>query len=146
MTNYETQLYGLITAWEDAAAAAAAAKLAELNARKVLTEFAFPDGVKEGVNDIALVDGRTLKVTGKKRYEFISDDAKVNAALERLRATDAEGAFIATRLAKHKTTLAVGEFKKLAPKLLKIVEKVVKVSAATPEVEVVRPKEPAIPA
>ncbi len=143
-TAREAELYKRITAWEDSKAAAAAAKLAEINARDELVKFAFPE-VAEGVQKIELPDARVLKVTGKKKFD-LADDDKVEAALLKMAAAAEDGAFYAKRVVKRKLELATGEFKKLPPALKKIFDKVVTIKPATPEVEVVRPKEPAVPA
>ncbi len=139
MTEQTSNIFDLINGWEDSKSVLASAKQLESTARHALVKAAFPGELTEGVQSKTLEDGRILKVTGKMNYK-LSEAEKVEAALGKLADADDAGDFIGQRLVKRKLELAIGEFKKLSPKLKKIFEKVVTISPVTPEVEIVRPK------
>jgi hypothetical protein len=135
-----------IKAWRDAKAAAASAVIAERNLRAEMVALCFPEA-KIGTNNLDIGQGYKLKYVKSLNYKLDTGDvdavtglSNTDRALDTIRSTGNEGAFIADRLVKWKPELSLTEYKALSDTFKKIINTVVTTSDASPEVEMVPPK------
>lgn len=134
--------------WQSLKDALAAAKDAEMEMRKYVVSRAFPDA-KEGMNNMDLGNGYTLKAGVKFNYK-LPDNDKVEAGLKKLETLGNEGTFIADRLVSWTPNFLLKEFRILeedaekgsqfAKDALKIVYEFLEVSEAAPTLEIKEPK------
>lgn len=143
----------MIMQWQQAKAAADSAIALERDLRATIVANAWPVGKRKvGTNNLDLGNGVTLKGVLALTYKLDSadDSARTYAAEEAIEALGNEGAFIASRLIKWKPELSVSEYKALETegqyanathvKIKAIIDEVLTISDASPQVSVVYPK------
>lgn len=99
-----------------------------------------------GTNNLDLGNGYTLKFVKGVNYSLDKGDVDPNTglcntdrALDNMRSTGNDGAFVADRLVKWKPELSISEYKKLSDTHKKIIDKVITTSDASPELTIVVP-------
>ena len=127
-----------LSAWNEINGALAEIKSLEADLRRSVVDDFVP-APKEGVNNVDLGDGYTLKITHKLNYSLADNDS-VNAALDKIAKSGNEGAFIAERLCSWTPRLSVSEYKDLSDDYRKIIDEVVTVKPAMPAVTIAAPK------
>ena len=133
----------LIMKHQEAVKVLAAAKEAELAARKAVltTVFNFDENVlRSGTENVELGGGYKLKAVFKINYSLDNTNEGVDKALTKIEKTGTEGKFIAERLVKWKPELSLSEYKQLPQKFKDIIDDVLKASEGTPSLELVEPK------
>ncbi len=137
----------LVAQHESAKAVLEAAKNSEMTARLMVGNYAFPlAGRKEGVNNLELSDGRTVKLGHKVNYKLSSDNEKVEKAEEACDAIGNEGSFLVERIITWEAKFSKSEYNKLDtsnPTHAKVkaeIDKVLEISNGTPSLEVKEPK------
>ena len=136
-----------IMAWQKAKDALATAAETEAALRRKVYAEGFPEP-KEGVNNLDLGGGYTLKATRKINYNLkeTKEGAETSAALDAIEHIGNEGEFIAQRIVTWKPSLSVSEYKKLDvtnpthKKIKDIIDGVLTTSDGMPTLEVVYPK------
>lgn len=123
------------------------AKNSEMEARLLVSNYAFPlAGRKEGVNNLELGDGRTVKLGHKVNYKLSSDVEKIEKAEDEIDAIGNEGSFLRERIITWKAEFSKSEYNKLDTnnpthaKVKAAIDKVLEVSNGTPSLEVKEPK------
>lgn len=140
----------LLMNWQNAKASADAAIALERDLRAKVVDTFFPDTAKRnvGVNNFDLGRGYQLKATLGLTYKLATaDDAKATGdAVDAIEALGNEGSFIAERMVKWKPELSVKEYKALDltnpthKKIKELIDGVLTITPASPQVEVVVPK------
>lgn len=123
------------------------AKNSEMEARLMVGNYAFPlAGRKEGVNNLELGDGRTVKLGHKVNYKLVADNDKIEKAEEACDAIGNEGSFLVERIITWKADFSKSEYNKLDtsnPTHAKVkaeIDKVLEISNGTPSLEIKEPK------
>jgi len=123
------------------------AKNSEMEARLMVGNYAFPvAGRKEGVNNLELSDGRTVKLGHKVNYKLVGDHDKIEKAEEACEAIGNEGSFLVERIITWSPSFSKSEYNKLdasIPTHAKVkaeIDKVLEISNGTPSLEIKEPK------
>lgn len=123
------------------------AKNSEMEARLMVGNYAFPlAGRKEGVNNLELGDGRTVKLGHKVNYKLSGDNEAVEKAEDECDAIGNEGSFLRERIITWEAKFSKSEYNKLDTsnpthaKVKAAIDKVLEVSNGTPSLEVKEPK------
>jgi len=129
----------LIAQHEAAKAVLDAAKNSELFARDLVASYAFPvQGRKEGMNNLELGDGRTVKLTHKVNYTLDGDNEAIEKAEDECAEAGNEGSFLAERIITWEAKFSKSEYNKLQadnPTHMKVkaaIDKVLKTTNGTP--------------
>lgn len=137
----------LVAQHEAAKAVLEAAKNSEMEARLMVGNYAFPlAGRKEGVNNLELSDGRTVKLGHTVNYKLTKDIEKVEKAEDEAAAAGNEGSFLAERIITWEAKFSKSEYNKLDTsnpthaKVKAAIDKVLEISNGTPSLEVKEPK------
>lgn len=137
----------LVAQHEAAKAVLEAAKNSEMEARLLVGNYAFPlAGRKEGVNNLELGDGRTVKLGHKVNYKLSGDNEAVEKAEDECDAIGNEGSFLRERIITWEAKFSKSEYNKLDTsnpthaKVKAAIDKVLEVSNGTPSLEVKEPK------
>ena len=152
----------LLLEWQQAQAVLAAAKETEMSLRKACVEAGFGENVKEGMNNLDLGEGYTLKAGVKFNYKLKAPEGydgtavdAVDDAIEAFGRISNEGAFIAGRLFKFTVDMSISEYRDLCEKakfeevakyngpytkMLAELNKVLDISEAAPSLEIKAPK------
>lgn len=133
--------------WQAASTALTAAKLDEMEKRKIAFPIVFGTEAKVGTNRVPLANGWNVKGVRKVNYALDKDISKINVAYDAVAALGNEGPFIAARILKRVYDFGEGEYKKLdttnptqaAAKLL--IDALVTTSDGAPTLELEPPKE-----
>jgi len=135
----------VLMAWEGAKNALTAAKENEMNWRKYVVKRAFPSP-KEGMNNLDLGNGYTLKASVKYNYRLLENEI-VEKCLDRITKIGNEGTFIADRLVSWTPNFLVTEYRALqeddsdqAKQILAIVNEMLEITDAAPIVSISAPK------
>lgn len=136
----------LLVDWQAKQAALAAAKEAEMTARKLAVMF-MHDPAKSGTTEnVELGGGYKAKMKVPVNYGFVkredgkTDKARIEKALSKIEKDGEAGELIAERLIKWTPELSLTEYKQLSDKYRKIIDDVVITSEGTPTLEIVEPK------
>lgn len=153
MNNVITPKDQLIMDWQQAKASADNAIALERRLRTQVVDTVFPKETRRvGTNNHDLGRGFTLRAVCSLSYKLDSsnDSAATTAVADEIEELGNEGAFLVDRLIKWKPELSVSEYKKLqeraatedqfAKKVLALLEPVLTITDASPQVEVVVPK------
>lgn len=141
---------GVIMLWQQQQANLQAIKEDEIELRKIVVKLKVSQP-KEGMNNVDLGGGFTLKAGVKINYKLDADNEKVEAALDQIEAIGNEGPFIASRLVKWTADLSITEYRKLCEdaktspdkqKMLDILNGVLTTTDGTPSLEIKEPKKP----
>ncbi|QJD54533.1 hypothetical protein [Sphingomonas phage Kharn] len=123
------------------------AKNSEMEARLMVGNYAFPlAGRKEGVNNLELGDGRTVKLGHKVNYKLSGDNEAVEKAEDECDAIGNEGSFLRERIITWEAKFSKSEYNKLDTsnpthaKVKAAIDKVLEISNGTPSLEVKEPK------
>lgn len=123
------------------------AKNSEMEARLMLANYSFPIGSrKEGVNNLELADGRTVKLGHKVNYNLVGDNDAIEKVEEEADKIGNEGTFLIERIITWEAKFSKSEYNKLDPsnpthdKVKKLVDSVLETKAGTPSLEVREPK------
>lgn len=123
------------------------AKNSEMEARLMVGNYAFPlAGRKEGVNNLELGDGRTVKLGHKVNYKLVGDNEAIEKAEDACEQIGNEGSFLAERIITWEAKFSKSEYNKLDtsnPTHAKVkaeIDKVLEISNGTPSLEVKEPK------
>lgn len=111
----------------------------ELEFRKYIVSRAFPQR-EEGTNTVELGNGYELKVQVKYNYKLDPDNAKIDAALDRMAKLGNEGSFVADRLVNWSASLSLTEYRTLEPQYKKIIDEVLTITEAAPTLVIKEPK------
>lgn len=139
---------GVMMLWQKQVEALAALKEDEIELRKEVVRLKV-DKPHEGMNNVDLGNGYTLKAGIKINYCLDKDNDKIEAALDQIEAIGNEGKFIAERLVKWTPTLSLTEYRTLCDdatkspdkkRILDIVNTVLTTSDGTPSLEIKAPK------
>jgi hypothetical protein len=123
-------------------------KADEMDLRKYIVKRAFPNP-NEGVNTLPLGNGYELKGTVKYNYKLDKDVTKIINAQERIGKVGNRGMFVADRLFSWKVDFLTTEYKILlkeqdesteAKEILKIINEVLTIDEAAPELKIKEPK------
>lgn len=132
--------------WETDKLVLEAAKLAEMESRKLAFTATFGNEAKVGTTRVPLANGYEAKGVRKTTFTLDKDFAKLNAAYDAICAVGNEGGLLAGRILKRVYDFGEGEYKKLDPanpthaaiKLL--VDAVLTTKDGAPTLEIVAPK------
>lgn len=123
------------------------AKDTEMNLRKLFAEYVLPSSErKEGVNNVDVGGGRTVKITHNVNYKLVGDHAKIEKAEADAAKVGNEGAFLIERIITWTPDFSKSEYNKLQEdnpthvKVKKIVDDILTTDAGAPKVEVKEPK------
>lgn len=140
---------GILMLWQKTKDALASAKADEMDIRKLAVKIYVPNP-QEGMNNVDLGNGFTLKAGVKFNYNLDKDNKKISAVLDEIAAIGNEGPFIAERLISWTPNFLLTEYRKLqdeadngnnnAKVILKIIGKVLTITDAAPTLEVKEPK------
>lgn len=137
----------LVAQHDEAKVILEAAKNSEMEARLMVGNYAFPvAGRKEGVNNLELSDGRTVKLGHKVNYKLASDNEAVEKAEEACEAIGNEGQFLVERIITWEAKFSKSEYNKLDvslpthAKVKQEIDKVLEISNGTPSLEIKEPK------
>lgn len=151
ITNYTEEAYiakrtELLVDWQAKQATLAAAKEAEMTARKAAVMF-MHDPTKSGTTENVEL-GKGYKATMKvpvsygfiKRDDGKTDKARIEKALSKIEKDGEAGELIAERLIKWTPELSLTEYKQLSDKYKKIIDDVIVTNEGTPTLEIKDPK------
>lgn len=137
----------LIQKWQADKLALTSAVIAEKASRAAVVEHVFGTDAPMGTNNFDLGEGFTLKYVRSTNYKLDKGDVDPNTgfnntdrALDLIRKTGNDGAFIADRLVKWTPELSVTEYKGLSDTHRKIINTVITTSDASPELTIATPK------
>lgn len=146
---------GVLMLWQRVKLAQEAIKEDEMNIRKIAVKVYVPQP-REGMNNVDLGNGYTLKAAVKYNYRLDPDNKKVEDALDRVARVSNEAAFIADRLVNWTPNFLLTEYRLLqdqaadtntdqyskgvARDILKIVSEVLTITDAAPTLEIKEPK------
>lgn len=146
---------GVLMLWQRTQKALAAAKEDEMEIRKTAVKVYVPQP-REGMNNVDLGNGYTLKAGVKFNYKLDSDIKKVEDALDRIAKVSNEAAFLADRLVSWTPNFLLTEYRLLeerakdtntdaydrgvARDILKILSEVLTITDAAPTLEIKEPK------
>ena len=138
----------LLMLWDNRKKAIETAKAEEMDLRKYIVKRAFPQK-EEGMNNKELGNGYILKAGIKYNYNLADNDI-VEDCLNRIAKIDNTGAFIADRLVSWKPSFLLQEYRQLvedkekgsksAEAILNIVNEMLTISEAAPNLEIKYPK------
>lgn len=138
----------LLVLWQQKKDAIETAKSAEMELRKYIVNRAFPQK-HEGTNTLELGGGYELKANVKFNYR-LADNVLVEATLNEIEKVGNEGQFIADRLVSWTPNFLLTEYRALqeqaekgsqqAKDILKLVEKMLTITDAAPELKIKEPK------
>jgi hypothetical protein len=135
----------LLAIWDEKKQALEAAKAGEMEARKAVFEFNFPNP-QPGVNRVELNNGYKLKATHKVNYKFAASNDAIDKAEDACCELGAEGKFLAERIICWKAEPSVSEYKKLDlsnpvhVQVKKHIDSVLEIKAGAPTLEIEAPK------
>lgn len=139
----------VLLSWQQAQEVLAAAKVTEMEWRKYCVKRAFPMP-NEGVNTLPLGNGYELKGTVKYNYKLDKDIHKVFDVQTRIAGMGNRGSLIADKLFSWKVDFLTTEYKALlkekdeseeARQILTVVNEVLIIEDAAPELKIKPPKE-----
>lgn len=138
----------LLLLWSDKKAAIEKAKSEEMDLRRYIVGREFPKA-SEGTTRKDLGNGYQLKAVVKYNYT-LAENSVVEECLDHIAALGNEGPFIADRLVSWKASFLKTEYNDLldrkekgderAIKILSIVDKMLTIKAAAPELDIIEPK------
>lgn len=138
----------LLILWSDKKAAIEKAKAEEMDLRKYIVSREFPKK-QEGTIRKNLGNGYQLKAVIKYNYTLADNDV-VEQCLNHIASLGNEGPFIADRLVSWKASFLKTEYNDLldrkdkgderAIKILNIVDKMLTIKEAAPELDIIEPK------
>jgi hypothetical protein len=127
-----------IQRWAEKAEQLAQLKAEELELRLELVAKYFAGG---GAGTVAADVGGGHQLVAKfEQRPKLAGEEETRGALQAIALADPAGVVLADRLVKFTPELRVGEYKKLPPKLAKLIDRVLTWSAATPALELRAPK------
>ena len=124
-----------------------AAKENELAFRKFTVKAVLPDA-KEGMNNVDLGNGYTLKAGVKYNYKLKGTNEEIEKALDDIEAMGNEGKFLAERLVSWTPNFLLTEYRMLnekdatdiQKKILARINEVLEITDAAPSLEIKEPK------
>jgi len=138
----------LLLLWQEKKDAIAKATADEMDLRKYIVKREFPKA-QEGTTRKDLGNGYQLKAVVKYNYTLAANDV-VEKCLDHIAALGNEGPFIADRLVSWKASFLKTEYNDLldrkekgderAIKILNIVEQMLTIKEAAPELDIIEPK------
>lgn len=160
LAQEKAQVMKDLATWYDCQAKLEKLKADELTYRNKVVQYFFPDGLKEGVQDVDMPEGWKLKVTGKINRKVQPElIAMVTQELDKVQeSVPAEERLQCADLIRYKPELSVTEYKKLVEQvktssggtqeffktLLTTFDQVLVTSDGTPSVELIQPKKPKV--
>lgn len=138
----------VLLSWQQAKDVLEAAKANEMDWRRYVVKRAFPSPT-EGTNTLSLGNGHELKGVIKYSYKLDKDIHKVWAVQNRIGALGNRGAFLADKFFSWKVDFLTTEYKKLldekdseeAKQILGLINEVLTIDDAAPELKIKPPKE-----
>lgn len=139
----------LLSVWEAAKDTLARAKESEMEARTAVTKFAFPTP-KEGMNNLPLNNGYTLKMGHKLNYNITAPNAKIEEAEDAAEKIGNEGAFLFERAITWEPKFSLSEYRKIEEgakeglpthtKVKALVDSLLEIKPGAPSLEIKEPK------
>lgn len=135
----------LLKAWDDAKNVLERAKATEMDIRKAVFGYCFPQP-KEGVNRIPLANGFALKASHKVNTNIIASNDEVDKAEDAAAQLGNEGTFLFERIITWEAKFSKAEFKKLDPSSVvhigvkKLIEALIEDKPGSPTLEIEAPK------
>lgn len=141
----ESERTRVLKQWEAAKNILDAAKVAEMDLRKIAMAYVFADA-EVGTNRVSLGNGWAIKGVRKISYSLEKDTAKVGTIDDQIRALGNEGPVIAERILKRVYDFSESEYKKLdvaMPTQLRakqLIDSILTTKDAAPTLEIEAPK------
>lgn len=135
----------LLKNWEDAKIKLEAAKTSEMEARKAVADYCFPEA-REGTNRIELNQGFSLKMVHKLNHKIAASNDQVDAIEVEAGKLGNEGTFLIERVITWTPGFSKSEYKKLDvslpthAKVKALVDSVLEITPGAPTLEIEEPK------
>lgn len=158
LAEEKAQAFADLASWYQKSAALKALREEEMELRNKVTQYFFPNGLKEGVNDCEMPEGWKLKVTGviNRKVNVESIPAITQELAEAQKHLPEEEQVDISEFIKYKPELSITPYKKLIEsvkitsgesqehfkKLLTIFDQVLTITDGSPQVELTEPKKP----
>lgn len=134
-----------LAAWDEAKAILDRAKASEMEARKAVADYCFPEA-KEGTNRIELNNGHSLKMVHKLSYKISASNDEIDRIEDEAGKIGNEGTFLIERIITWTPNFAKSEYNKLEPgnpthvKIKALVDRVLTITPGAPSLEIEAPK------
>lgn len=129
----------VLQVWRQLLADLEAAKAAEKNLRNFILAHEFQNASR-GTHNIDLGNGWKLKAVVKENLKLDKDQAKIDAVIEEISKAGNEGAFLVGRLISYEPKLNEKEYRELGDTYRRIIDKIVTITPAQSQLELVEPK------
>lgn len=135
----------LLAAWDTAKATLERAKNAEMDIRKIVFGYCFPNPTV-GTQRVPLANGFNLKAVHKETTKIVASIDAIDKAEEEAGKIGNEGTFLFERIVVWKPDFSLSEFKKLDPTLpvhaqvKKLIEGLIETKPGAPTLEIEAPK------
>lgn len=145
--NFPLNRDGVLMLWERSKTTLTSAKDDEMMLRKLNVSL-FVEKPREGMNNVDLGNGFTLKAGVKFNYKLDNSNTKIEAALDKIAAISNEGTFIAERLVSWTPNFQLTEYRELQAKdatpmqkqIKAIIDSVLVIDNGSPTLEIKAPK------
>jgi hypothetical protein len=135
----------LLAKWDEAKKVLDAAKTSEMEARKAVSDYCFPNA-SEGTNRIELNNGFALKCVAKLNWKIAAPNDQVDKIEEEAAKLGNEGTFLIERIITWTPGFSKSEYKKLDPslpthaKVKALVDSVLDITPGAPTLTIEEPK------
>lgn len=134
-----------LAVWDEAKKVLEAAKTSEMEARKAVFDYCFPDA-REGTNRIELNNGYALKCVAKFNHKIAASNDQVDTVEAEAAKLGNEGTFLIERIITWTPGFSKSEYKKLDVALpthaavKALVDSVLEITPGAPTLEIEEPK------
>jgi hypothetical protein len=134
-----------LAVWDEAKKVLEAAKTSEMEARKAVADYCFPNA-KEGTNRIELNNGYSLKCVAKMNWSIKAPNEEVDKIEDEAAKLGNEGTFLIERIICWKPEFSKSEYKKLNTELpvhkavKDLVDSVLDITPGAPTLTIEEPK------
>lgn len=158
LAEEKAQAFANLALWYQKSATLKALRDEEMELRNKVTQYFFPDGLSEGVNDCEMPEGWKLKVTGviNRKVNVETIPAITAEFAEAQKHLPEEEQVDISEFIKYKPEIAISSYKGLIKnvqltsgqtqehfkKLLTIFDQVLTITDGSPQVELIEPKKP----
>lgn len=134
-----------LAVWDEAKKVLEAAKTSEMEARKAVADYCFPNP-KEGTNRIELNNGYALKCVAKLNYKIAAPNDRIDAIEDEAGKLGNEGTFLIERVITWTPAFSKSEYNKLDTnlpvhaKIKALVDSVLEITPGAPALTLEEPK------
>lgn len=134
-----------LAAWDEAKKVLDAAKTSEMEARKLVADYCFPNA-SEGTNRIELNNGHSLKMVAKFNYKIAAPNDAVDKIEDEASKLGNEGTFLIERVITWTPNFSKSEYNKLNTdlpvhaKVKALVDSVLEITPGAPTLTIEEPK------